>query len=76
MGTHRNDDEDNSTINLKFLLLPILVQYRLGAKSLAKSFGDKLVLDHINLIVKRGKKLLSLVKTGEGKSTLVKCINR
>lgn len=68
------DDEDNSTINLKFPPAPHSGSISLECKELSKSFGDKLVLDHINLIVKRGEKVAFVGKNGEGKSTLVKCI--
>ena len=47
----------------------------LECKSLCKSFGEKKVLDDINLSVEKGKILGLLGKNGTGKSTLIKLIN-
>ena len=68
------DDEDTSTISLKFPPAPHSGSISLECKDLSKSFGDKLVLDKINLSIKRGEKVAFVGKNGEGKSTLVKCI--
>ena len=44
------------------------------AKNLTKKYGDHVVLDNIDLCIKRGEKVAFVGKNGEGKSTLVKCI--
>ena len=40
-----------------------------------KSFGDNLVLDGINLSVRRGEVLVIIGPSGSGKSTLLRCVN-
>ncbi|MCR5569874.1 MAG: ATP-binding cassette domain-containing protein [Paludibacteraceae bacterium] len=68
------DDEDTSTINLKFPPAPHSGEVSLLCKDVCKSYGDHLVLDKVNLTIKRGEKVAFVGKNGEGKSTLVKCI--
>lgn len=48
--------------------LPVLI------KNVSKSFGNKLVLDNINLLIKRGQRIALIGKNGAGKSTLIKII--
>lgn len=47
----------------------------LECTNLCKSFGNKKVLDNVNLTVPRGKIIGLLGKNGTGKSTLIKLIN-
>ena len=47
----------------------------LECKELCKSYGDKEVLNDINLVIPRGKIIGLLGKNGTGKSTLIKLIN-
>ncbi|MBR4950272.1 MAG: ATP-binding cassette domain-containing protein, partial [Clostridia bacterium] len=47
----------------------------LELKELEKSYGNKKVLDNINLTIPRGKIIGLLGKNGTGKSTLIKIIN-
>lgn len=44
-------------------------------RDLCKSFGDKTILDHVNLSVEKGDVYGVLGLSGAGKSTLVRCIN-
>jgi polar amino acid transport system ATP-binding protein len=48
---------------------------KLSLRSVVKSFGAKLVLDHINLDVARGEVISLIGSSGSGKSTLLRCIN-
>ncbi|GAA4337708.1 ABC transporter ATP-binding protein [Mucilaginibacter gynuensis] len=43
-------------------------------KGLKKSFGDKDVLNNINLDLKRGENVVVLGKSGQGKSVTIQCI--
>lgn len=68
------DDEDNAMLRLKFPPAPHSGSISLEVKSLSKNYGDKNILDTIDLTIKRGEKVAFVGKNGEGKSTLVKCI--
>ncbi|MDG1517053.1 MAG: ABC-F family ATP-binding cassette domain-containing protein [Flavobacteriales bacterium] len=43
-------------------------------EKVAKSYGDKVILKELNLIVGRGEKIAFVGKNGEGKSTLAKMV--
>jgi ATP-binding cassette subfamily F protein 3 len=68
------DEEDNSSLNLKFPPAPHSGSVTFEANELTKKYGEKVVLDNIDICVKRGEKVAFVGKNGEGKSTLVKCI--
>ena len=44
-------------------------------KNLSKSYGDKVVLNNVNLTITNGKIVGLLGKNGAGKTTLIKLIN-
>nr|WP_283243654.1 amino acid ABC transporter ATP-binding protein [Feifania hominis] len=44
-------------------------------KDLCKSFGDNLVLDHINEHIAPGEKVVVVGPSGSGKSTFLRCLN-
>jgi ATP-binding cassette subfamily F protein 3 len=68
------DDEDNSMLRLKFPPAPRSGSYPVVMEEVSKSYGDRLIFDHVNLTIERGDKIAFVGKNGEGKSTLVKCI--
>lgn len=68
------DMEDNSSLNLKFPPAPHSGSVTFEANGLTKKYGEKVILDNIDICVKRGEKVAFVGKNGEGKSTLVKCI--
>ncbi len=68
------DDEDTSTIRFRFPPAPRSGKVVLEAADLGKSYGDKVIFDHVNFAIERGEKIAFVGKNGEGKSTLVRII--
>lgn len=68
------DEEDNSSLRLKFPPAPRSGSYPIIAENLEKKYGDQLIFNNVNLTINRGEKVAFVGKNGEGKSTLVKCI--
>ena len=68
------DEEDRSTLRLKFRPAQRSGNYPVICEDTAKSYGDHLVFKDATLTIHRGEKVAFVGKNGEGKSTLVKCI--
>lgn len=68
------DDEDTSTIKIKFPPAPHSGKIVVEGKDISKSYGDNHVLDNINLIIEKGETVAFVGRNGEGKSTLSKII--
>ncbi|SHF84553.1 ATP-binding cassette, subfamily F, member 3 [Bacteroides luti] len=68
------DDEDNSSLRLKFPPAARSGNYPIIAEDLKKAYGNHVVYHDVNLTINRGEKVAFVGKNGEGKSTLVKCI--
>ncbi len=77
------DEEDTSSLRLKFPPSPRSGSYPVMMSDVAKSFpvqtadggvGEKTIFRGVNLTVERGDKIAFVGRNGEGKSTLVKCI--
>jgi ATP-binding cassette subfamily F protein 3 len=68
------DEEDFSAIRLKFPPAPRSGSYPVIMENVSKSYGNHLVVAHVNLMLSRGDKVAFVGKNGEGKTTLVKCI--
>ncbi|MCQ2194231.1 MAG: ABC-F family ATP-binding cassette domain-containing protein [Paludibacteraceae bacterium] len=68
------DEEDNSSLHLKFPPAPHSGSITVEAEHLTKKYGEKTVLDDVDIIIERGQKVAFVGKNGEGKSTFVKCI--
>jgi len=68
------DEEDVSSMNIKFPSAPRSGNVVIEAEGLSKSYGSHLVLDNIDMIVERGEKVAFVGKNGEGKTTLSKII--
>ena len=68
------DEEDTSTLRLKFPPSPRSGSYPVIIEGVSKAFGDHVVFRNANLTIERGDKIAFVGRNGEGKSTLVKCI--
>ena len=68
------DEEDNSSLRLKFPPAPRSGSYPIITDEVEKSYGDHLIFKNVTLTINRGDKVAFVGKNGEGKSTLVKCI--
>lgn len=68
------DEEDTSSLRLRFAPAPRSGNYPVIMNGVEKSFGDKQVFNNVNLTIERGDKIAFVGKNGEGKSTLVRCI--
>ncbi|MEG1838347.1 MAG: ABC-F family ATP-binding cassette domain-containing protein [Bacteroidaceae bacterium] len=68
------DEEDNSSLRLKFPPAPRSGNYPVITEDLKKAYGDHIIFHHVDLTIERGEKVAFVGKNGEGKSTLVKCI--
>ncbi len=68
------DEQDTSSLKLRFPPSPRSGQYPVIADGVGKSFGDKVVFRSATFTISRGDKVAFVGRNGEGKSTLVKCI--
>ena len=70
----RIDEEDHSTLRLKFPPAIRSGNYPIICEGVKKAYGDHVVFHDVNMTIHRGEKVAFVGKNGEGKSTLVKCI--
>ncbi len=68
------DDTENAAIRFKFPPAPHSGKVSLRCENIKKSFGNKIVLNGIDLEIERGDKVAFVGKNGQGKSTLVKIL--
>ena len=70
----RIDEEDHSTLRLKFPPAIRSGNYPVICEGVKKAYGEHVVFHDVNMTIHRGEKVAFVGKNGEGKSTLVKCI--
>jgi ATP-binding cassette subfamily F protein 3 len=68
------EDEDTSQMRLVFPPAPRSGEVTVEVKNLSKFYGEKHILDKIDLQLIRGEKVAFVGKNGEGKSTLIKML--
>ena len=68
------DDRDKSVMHFKFPPAPHSGKVTLDINNVSKSYGDKIILENIKLLIPRGEKIAFVGRNGEGKSTLSKII--
>lgn len=68
------EEEDAARIAVRFQPAVRSGEMVVAGRALTKAYGSHLVLENIDLDIKRGEKVAFVGKNGEGKSTLVKMI--
>ena len=68
------DEEDNSSLRLKFPPSPRSGNYPVILEGMSKTYGDHNVFSNASLTIERGERVAFVGKNGEGKSTMIKSI--
>jgi ATP-binding cassette subfamily F protein 3 len=68
------DEDDNAVMNLRFPISVIPGKVVITAEKASKNYGDKRVLNKVNLLIERDSKTAFVGQNGQGKSTLAKMI--
>jgi ATP-binding cassette subfamily F protein 3 len=68
------DEEDTSSINIKFPPSPRSGSVALEMRGLSAGYGFHKVLDHIDMTIHRGERVALVGRNGEGKTTLSRII--
>jgi len=68
------DNEDVSTMNIRFPAAPRSGDIALEAHNLTKKYGESLILDQVNLKLDRGDRLAFVGQNGQGKTTLARML--
>lgn len=70
------DEDDNSVMNITFPVSLTPGKVVIELEGVSKSYGDHVILKDIDLLVERGSKIAFVGQNGQGKSTLIKLINK
>lgn len=68
------DDEDNSSLHMRFAPAPRSGQIVLEVKDAGKSFGEKHIFSDAEFTVEKGEKIAFVGRNGEGKTTFARMI--
>ncbi|MDX1830329.1 MAG: ABC-F family ATP-binding cassette domain-containing protein [Lutibacter sp.] len=68
------DTDDNAVMNVQFQVSKDPGKIVIEAENLSKSYGEKHVLENVNLLIERNSKIAFVGQNGQGKSTLAKII--
>lgn len=66
------DGDDNAAMNVRFNISKEPGRIIVEADGLSKSYGDKHVLEDVDLLIERNSKIAFVGQNGQGKSTLAK----
>ncbi|QTE21929.1 ABC-F family ATP-binding cassette domain-containing protein [Polaribacter cellanae] len=66
------DQDDNQAMNVRFAISKEPGKIIVEAENLSKSYGDKQVLQGVDLLIERNSKIAFVGQNGQGKSTLAK----
>ena len=68
------DEDDNAVMNLRFPISVVPGKVVITAEKASKNYGDKKVLNKVDLLIERDSKTAFVGQNGQGKSTLAKMI--
>jgi len=68
------DNDDNSVMNVRFQISKEPGKIVVEAENLSKNYGNKHVLENVNLLIERNSKIAFVGQNGQGKSTLAKIL--
>ncbi|WP_348737211.1 ABC-F family ATP-binding cassette domain-containing protein [Tenacibaculum sp. 190524A02b] len=66
------DQDDNAVMNVRFEISKEPGKIIVEAENLGKRYGDKQVLENVDLLIERNSKIAFVGQNGQGKSTLAK----
>lgn len=66
------DQDDNQAMNVRFAISKEPGKIIVEAENLSKRYGDKHVLENVDLLIERNSKIAFVGQNGQGKSTLAK----
>ncbi|MFT7012068.1 MAG: ATP-binding cassette subfamily F protein 3 [Flavobacteriales bacterium] len=66
------DQDDNAAMNIRFAISKEPGKIVVEAEGLSKNYGDKHVLEDVDLLIERGSRIAFVGQNGQGKSTLAK----
>ncbi len=66
------DQDDNASMNVRFAISKEPGKIVVEAEKISKSYGDKHVLENVDLLIERNSKIAFVGQNGQGKSTLAK----
>ncbi|TXD47605.1 ABC-F family ATP-binding cassette domain-containing protein [Polaribacter sp. IC073] len=66
------DQDDNQAMNVRFNISKEPGKIIVEAENLSKSYGDKQILEGVDLLIERNSKIAFVGQNGQGKSTLAK----
>jgi len=68
------DNDDNAVMNVRFQVSKEPGKIVVEAEDLSKSYGEKHVLEGVDLLIERNSKIAFVGQNGQGKSTLAKIL--
>ena len=66
------DQDDNATMNVRFAISKEPGKIVVEAEKISKCYGEKQVLENVDLLIERNSKIAFVGQNGQGKSTLAK----
>ena len=66
------DQDDNATMNIRFAISKEPGKIVVEAENMSKSYGEKQVLENVDLLIERNSRIAFVGQNGQGKSTLAK----